>query len=82
MSSNTNQIGKSRNGAVTKNKLKIIEDCAHAIETEYKNKKTGTFGETGSFSFYANKHITTGEGGMILTNNKKIYDWGAAQRTP
>ena len=35
--------------------LKVIEDCAHAIETTYKNKNTGTFGYTGCFSFYANK---------------------------
>ncbi len=54
--------------------LKIIEDCAHAIETEYKNKKTGTFGETGSFSFYANKNITTGEGGMLICQKKRISD--------
>ncbi len=55
-------------------KLKIIEDCAHAIETEYENKKVGNFGETGSFSFYANKNITTGEGGMIITNTKAIAE--------
>ncbi len=54
--------------------LKIIEDCAHAIETEYKNKKAGTFGETGNFSFYANKNITTGEGGMLICNKKKTSD--------
>ena len=54
--------------------LRVIEDCAHAIESKYKNINIGTFGDTGCFSFYANKNITTGEGGMLITNNKKIYD--------
>lgn len=50
--------------------LKIVEDCAHAIEAEYHGKKTGTFGESGCFSFYVTKNITTGEGGMIITDDK------------
>ncbi|MEO0011722.1 MAG: hypothetical protein RLZZ535_111 [Cyanobacteriota bacterium] len=50
--------------------LKMIEDCAHAIETEYKGRKAGTFGDFGSFSFYVTKNVTTGEGGMILTREK------------
>ena len=45
---------------------------AHAIETKYKNKHAGTFGETGCFSFYSTKNITTSEGGMLITKNKKI----------
>ena len=52
--------------------LKIIEDCAHAIESTYKNKNTGTFGYTGCFSFYANKNITTGEGGMLICKDGAI----------
>ena len=51
--------------------LKIIEDCAHSIESEYKGKKIGSFGDFSCFSFYATKNIVTGEGGMVLTNNKK-----------
>ncbi len=47
--------------------LKLIEDCAHAIETEYKGQKAGTFGDFGCFSFYVTKNICTGEGGMILS---------------
>jgi len=47
--------------------LKIIEDCAHAIETEYKGRKAGTFGDFGCFSFYVTKNIVTGEGGMVLS---------------
>ncbi len=50
----------------TKHNLKLIEDCAHAIETEYRGKKAGTFGDFGCFSFYATKNICTGEGGMIV----------------
>jgi len=50
--------------------LKIIEDCAHAIETEYKGRKVGSFGDLGCFSFYVTKNVVTGEGGMILTDNE------------
>ncbi len=49
-----------------KHNLKVIEDCAHAIETEYKGRKAGTFGDFGCFSFYSTKNIVTGEGGMVL----------------
>lgn len=49
--------------------LKIIEDCAHAIETEYKGKKAGTMGDFGCFSFYVTKNVTTGEGGMVVARN-------------
>lgn len=51
-----------------KHKLKVIEDCAHAIEAEYHGKKAGTFGDLGCFSFYVTKNIVTGEGGMVITN--------------
>ncbi len=50
--------------------LKVIEDCAHAIETEYKGKKAGTFGDFGCFSFYVTKNIVTGEGGMVIAKNE------------
>ena len=55
-------------------KIKIVEDAAEMIGQKYYNKKCGSFGDVSTFSFYANKHITTGEGGMILTNDKKIYE--------
>ncbi len=45
--------------------LKVIEDCAHAIETEYHGRKAGTFGDFGCFSFYVTKNVVTGEGGMV-----------------
>jgi dTDP-4-amino-4,6-dideoxygalactose transaminase len=51
---------------VERHGLKLIEDCAHAIETEFCGGKAGTFGDFGCFSFYATKNICTGEGGMIL----------------
>ena len=54
--------------------LPIIEDAAEAHGAEYKTKKTGSFGIISCFSFYANKTITTGEGGMCITNDKKLYD--------
>jgi dTDP-4-amino-4,6-dideoxygalactose transaminase len=54
--------------------LKIIEDCAHAIETEYHGRKAGTFGECGVLSFYSTKNIVTGEGGMVLTNNLEVAE--------
>ncbi len=53
-----------------KHNLIVIEDCAHAIETEYKGRKTGTFGDFGCFSFYVTKNIVTGEGGMVLCKNE------------
>jgi dTDP-4-amino-4,6-dideoxygalactose transaminase len=54
-----------------KRRLKVIEDCAHAIEVEYHGKKSGTFGDMGCFSFYVTKNIVTGEGGMIITDNSE-----------
>jgi dTDP-4-amino-4,6-dideoxygalactose transaminase len=54
--------------------LKIIEDCAHAIETKYKDQHAGTFGYSGCFSFYVNKNITTGEGGMLICKNRSLAE--------
>ena len=54
--------------------LKIIEDCAHAIGTFHDSRHVGTIGHTGCFSFYPTKNITTAEGGMVITNSKKIAD--------
>lgn len=52
--------------------LKIVEDAACALGTEFNNKKTGTFGDLGCFSFHPRKAITTGEGGVIVTNNDEL----------
>ena len=56
------------------NDLFVIEDCAHAIGTKFSRKHVGTFGDIGCFSFYPTKNITTLEGGMLITNSKKIAD--------
>jgi len=54
--------------------LYVVEDAAEAHGAEYKGKKTGGLGDVGCFSFYANKIITTGEGGMVTTNNEEIAE--------
>jgi perosamine synthetase len=54
--------------------LFVVEDVAEAHGAEYKGKKVGSLGDIGCFSFYANKIITTGEGGMLITNSKNIAD--------
>jgi perosamine synthetase len=56
-----------------KNKIFVIEDCAEAIGTKYRDKRVGTIGDCGIFSFFGNKTITTGEGGMIIFKNPKVY---------
>ncbi len=55
-----------------KYKLLVIEDAAHALETKYKGRKIGSTGNPTAFSFYANKNITTGEGGMLTTNDESF----------
>jgi len=51
--------------------LKVVEDCAHAIETTYKGRHAGTFGDYGCFSFYVTKNICTGEGGMVMARTEE-----------
>ncbi len=57
-----------------KHNLQVIEDCAEAHGALYKGKKVGGFGHCAAFSFYANKIITTGEGGMLITNDVEIAE--------
>ena len=57
-----------------KNKIFLIEDCAEAVGTFYKNQHVGTFGDVSTFSFFGSKTITTGEGGMVTTNNKFLAE--------
>lgn len=57
-----------------KHGLYVIEDAAEAIGSEYKGRKAGGIGEVGCFSFFANKMITTGEGGMVVTNDPAVAD--------
>ena len=57
-----------------KHNLALIEDTAEVIGQTYKGKMCGSFGDISTFSFYPNKHITTGEGGMILTDSEEVYN--------
>ena len=52
----------------------MIEDCCQSLNVKYNNQHCGTFGNTAAFSFFADKAITTAEGGMVVTNNEKIYN--------
>lgn len=54
--------------------LFLIEDCAEAFGSKYAGKHVGTFGDIATFSFYGNKTITCGEGGMVVTNDATLYD--------
>ena len=58
----------------TKNKIKIIEDCAEAIGTKFNGKKIAKFGDFSVFSFFGNKTLTTGEGGMVLFKSRKDFE--------
>ncbi len=57
----------------TEYNIHLIEDAAHALGAEYRNKKVGNMADITCFSFHPVKHIATGEGGMITTNNEKLY---------
>ena len=57
-----------------KHKIFLIEDAAEVLGLKYKNKMCGSFGDLSTFSFYANKQVTCGEGGMISTNNPQLYE--------
>ena len=52
----------------------IIEDCAEAIGSKYNGQMVGSFGDIAAFSFFGNKTITTGEGGMVVTNDQTLHD--------
>lgn len=56
-----------------KNKLAVVEDAAQSVGSEYFGRKTGSFGDFAGFSFYGTKLMTTGEGGMLVTDSKKLY---------
>jgi perosamine synthetase len=57
---------------VKKHGLGMIEDCAQSIGAKFGNKKVGSFGDAGCFSFYATKNLTTGEGGMLVTSSAEV----------
>jgi dTDP-4-amino-4,6-dideoxygalactose transaminase len=58
-------------GLAAAHDLRVIEDCAHAIETEYRGRPAGTFGDFGCFSFYVTKNVVTGEGGLVLARDEE-----------
>ena len=60
--------------ALTHRSLLLIEDAAHAIEATYRGRRIGAGTAAAAFSFYATKNLTTGEGGMIATSNKRLAD--------
>jgi len=64
-----------------KRNLYVIEDCAQAHGTEYKGKRVGGIGDIGAFSFFATKQMTTGEGGIIISNDKKWIDDAKQRRS-
>jgi len=66
--------------AAQKHDLKIIEDAAEAHGAEYKGRRCGSLGDLGCFSFFANKIVTTGEGGMVLTNDDALAEKLRGQR--
>jgi perosamine synthetase len=59
---------------VKKHSLKMIEDCAQSVGAKFGDKKVGSFGDAGCFSFYATKNMTTGEGGMLVTSSEEVKD--------
>ena len=61
--------------------LYLIEDCAEAIASRYMGKHVGTFGDISAFSFFGNKTITTGEGGMVVTNNPELHEKASHLKT-
>ena len=68
------EIGKKYN-------LKLIEDSAEALGAEYKGKRAGSLGEVGVFAFYPNKQITTGEGGILVTDNEELARLARSMRS-
>jgi dTDP-4-amino-4,6-dideoxygalactose transaminase len=58
-------------GIAKRHQLKMIEDCAHSIETQYRGRHVGTFGDFGCLSFYVTKNVVTGEGGMVLAGREE-----------
>jgi dTDP-4-amino-4,6-dideoxygalactose transaminase len=56
------------------NNLKVVEDACHAPLSDYKSKKLGTIGDIGTFSFFSNKNISTAEGGIMVSKNKKLIE--------
>lgn len=65
---------KKNHEIARRHNIAVIEDAAEALGSEYQGRKAGCFGDTGCFSFHGSKTMTTGEGGMLVTDNKDIID--------
>lgn len=61
------------NAVARKHKLKVIEDCSHAFGASYKGRSVGTLGDFGAFSFQSIKHLTTGDGGLLVIKDPKLF---------
>ena len=59
---------------IQKHEVKMVEDCAQSVGAKFGDKKVGSFGDVGCFSFYATKNMTTGEGGMLVTSSEEVKD--------
>ena len=75
-----NGLSKNLINKLKKNKILLIEDVCESHGAKFQNKKLGTFGLISNFSFYYAHHISTIEGGMVCTNNKKIYHMARSMR--
>ena len=62
-------------------KIPVVEDSCEALGSEYRGRKAGTAGIAGTYAFYPNKQITTGEGGIIVTDNRKLYEYCISARS-
>jgi len=62
------------------NNIALLEDCAHAHGASWRGKKAGTWGDAGIYSFYATKTVSTGEGGMLVTQNKELAEFSRKYR--
>ncbi len=65
------------NAVAARHSIPVIEDAAHAVEAEYRGRPTGSLGTAAAFSFYATKNITSGEGGMLTTNDQELAERAA-----
>ena len=69
------------NEIAEENDIAVVEDCCHAFGAEYKGRRVGSLSDINTFSFHPVKHFTTGEGGVLLTNNEEIYNKALKFRT-